>query len=246
MWKKIFILIGILLALVYLVVAMTWFNREPSDVVCSGVELRLQSNAHHADFITQAGLKDLLEKGKLYPMGWRMDSVRCRDIEAYLMQNPFIKSAECYKTPAGHVCVEVAQRVPVLRVMGADGAQFYLEALFRQRRETRAVELMVSNSDRSWLGMIERGATCTTEAWNPELKPNMSFVHPWGSAPGNLIVRHLFGLQPTEPGWKQFRFDPRPGPLRSGYYRLRVPGGVLEAEFHRDEKGEVISSARML
>ena len=82
MWKKIFILIGILLALVYLVVAMTWFNREPSDVVCSGVELRLQSNAHHADFITQAGLKDLLEKGKLYPMGWRMDSVRCRDIEA--------------------------------------------------------------------------------------------------------------------------------------------------------------------
>lgn len=126
------------------------------------------------------------------------------------------------------------------------GAQFYLEALFRQRRETRAVELMVSNSDRSWLGMIERGATCTTEAWNPELKPNMSFVHPWGSAPGNLIVRHLFGLQPTEPGWKQFRFDPRPGPLRSGFYRLRVPGGVLEAEFHRDEKGEVISSARML
>ena len=127
MWKKIFILIGILLALVYLVVAMTWFNREPSDVVCSGVELRLQSNAHHADFITQAGLKDLLEKGKLYPMGWRMDSVRCRDIEAYLMQNPFIKSAECYKTPAGHVCVEVAQRVPVFRVMGADGAQFYLD-----------------------------------------------------------------------------------------------------------------------
>ncbi len=126
------------------------------------------------------------------------------------------------------------------------GAQFYLEALFRQRRADRAIELMTSDSDRSWLGMIRCGATCATEAWNPELKPNMSFVHPWGSAPANVILRWLFGLRPSEPGWKRFTFDPQPGPLRSGLYRLRVPAGVIEAEFHRDGDGRPVSSVRML
>ena len=120
------------------------------------------------------------------------------------------------------------------------GAQFYLEALFRYGCAEKAVELMTSDSDRSWLEMIRLGATCATEAWNPELKPNMSFVHPWGSAPGNMIMRGVFGLRPTKPGWEEFECKPQPGGLKSGRYRIRVPSGIITAEFDH-ENGELVT-----
>ena len=38
-----------------------------------------------------------------------------------------IDEAECYKTPSGKVCVEVTQRIPILRVMSSNGQNYYLD-----------------------------------------------------------------------------------------------------------------------
>ena len=73
----------------------------------------------------------------------------------------------------------------------------------------------------------------------------MSFAHPWGSAPGNVIPRRLFGLVPTAPGWTEFAFDPQPGPLEFGVYRLQTPAGLLTASFDRRD-GELNSSCSMV
>ena len=112
-------------------------------------------------------------------------------------------------------------------------AQFYLEALFKSGRAEAAVALMTADNDTSWLGMIRRGATLTTESWTPEQKPNMSWAHPWGSAPGNIIPRYVFGLRPTEPGWRDFVFEPRPGGLDSGRIMVPTPRGRLVATFQK-------------
>ncbi|MPM65680.1 hypothetical protein SDC9_112577 [bioreactor metagenome] len=125
------------------------------------------------------------------------------------------------------------------------GAQFYLDALFRAGRAGRAVELMTAEDEFSWLGMLRMGATVTTEAWNPVQKPNMSFAHPWASSPGNVILRRLFGLTPTAPGWKEFTFEPQPGPLTFGVYRLRTPAGLLTAGFDRRD-GELKSNCSLI
>ena len=85
MLKKVFISIVVLLAVAYLAVAMTTFNRAPADAVCSGVEFRFDTvGQQDAGFITQEGLKRLLQAHKLYPQGKKMDSIRCRDMEACL------------------------------------------------------------------------------------------------------------------------------------------------------------------
>ncbi len=110
-------------------------------------------------------------------------------------------------------------------------AQFYLDALCRHGRVRRAVELMTDDGPRSWLRMLADGAGVTTEAWNAELKPNMSLVHPWGSAPGNVIVRWIFGLRPLTPGWIRYAVEPNPGGIAHGHCRLRTPGGVVESRF---------------
>ena len=128
MLKKILISIVVLLAIAYLAVAMTRFNQKPSGVICNGVDYVLDSGVRQdSGFVTPAGLKRLLQAHKLYPQGKTMDSIRCRDIETCLEKSPFVKNAECYKTPSGRVCVEVEQRVPVLRVMADNGEQFYMD-----------------------------------------------------------------------------------------------------------------------
>lgn len=112
-------------------------------------------------------------------------------------------------------------------------AQYLLETLFLHGQDQTAVALMTRDDDRSWLGMIRQGATVTTESWLADDKPNMSWAHPWGSSPANLIARYLFGLRPTAPGWSEYTFDPRPGGLEHGKLSLLTPRGWMHAGFRR-------------
>jgi len=112
-------------------------------------------------------------------------------------------------------------------------AQYLLETLFLHGQDKAAVELMTRDDGRSWLNMIQQGATVTTESWLADDKPNMSWAHPWGASPANLIARYLFGLRPTAPGWSQYTFDPRPGGLEQGKLSLLTPRGWMHAQFQR-------------
>jgi hypothetical protein len=112
-------------------------------------------------------------------------------------------------------------------------AQFLLETLFQHGEDAAAVALMTSDGERSWLDMIQKGATVTTESWLADKKSNMSWVHPWGSSPGNVVVRQLFGIRPTAPGWADYSFDPRPGGIERGRLRMTTPRGQIVASFER-------------
>ena len=48
-------------------------------------------------------------------------------MEEALAHHPLIDGVECYKTPGGRVCVEVSQRLPILRVMSDNGDNYYLD-----------------------------------------------------------------------------------------------------------------------
>lgn len=112
-------------------------------------------------------------------------------------------------------------------------AGYLLETLFQHGRAEVAVDLMTHCDGRSWLGMIQQGATVTTESFLADDKPNMSWAHPWGSSPAHIIARHLFGLRPTAPGWSDYVFDPRPGGLARGELSLLTPRGRLNVRFER-------------
>lgn len=110
-------------------------------------------------------------------------------------------------------------------------AQFLLETLFRCGEDRAAVALMTSDGERSWLDMMRHGAVATTEAWLADNKVNMSWAHPWGSGPANVIVRYLFGVRPTAPGWADYVFEPRPGGIERGNLVVTTPRGRIKAGF---------------
>ena len=115
-------------------------------------------------------------------------------------------------------------------------AQYLLEGLFNAGEADAAIALMTSDGDRSWLGMLEQGATTTMEAWSVKYKPNLDLCHAWGTAPLNIISRYVLGVTPLEPGFAKIRVRPQVGslarvegtvPTAKGAVKVRIEDGVL-------------------
>ena len=68
-----------------------------------------------------------------------MASVNPRQIEEVLEKSPFVEKAECYKTLSGHVCIDIQQRIPVVRVMADNGDNYYVDTHGNMMPETRYV-----------------------------------------------------------------------------------------------------------
>lgn len=94
------------------------------------------------------------------------------------------------------------------------GAQFVFDTLYATGHSEEALALLTSTDERSWLHMLDvLGATITGEAWDPRLKPNMTFSHPWGTAPVNIIARHILGVEVDAPGASHVTITPHPASL---------------------------------
>lgn len=123
--------------------------------------------------------------------------------------------------------------------MSVYGAFYLLEGLYAAGAGDYATELMLredtAEGARTWAYMLASGATITTEAWNTANKPNMTFSHPWGSAPASQIVRGLFGIRPAGSG---LRALPRPDlsrPVRDASITVPTVKGPIRVSFWKKD-----------
>ena len=116
-------------------------------------------------------------------------------------------------------------------------AQFLLDGLYLSGEADAALDIMTSDGLRSWVNMLKLNATLTGEAWDPSIKPNTSFSHPWATAPANVILRGLFGIVPLEPGFAHFQIKPQPGSLE--WAKLTTPSikGPISSRWERTDAG---------
>jgi alpha-L-rhamnosidase len=93
---------------------------------------------------------------------------------------------------------------------------------------------MTSREQFSWLHMIDDlHATIVMEAWDPAIKPNTTFSHAWGTAPANVIPRHVVGIEVIEPGASHIRIAPKPGDL--AWFKATLPTirGAVNVSYSR-------------
>lgn len=126
MIKRILLSTALLIVTAYLVMAVTAFNRKPAGETCRDVELTIRDSVY-AGFITKKEVISLLEQKGISPIGKNIDGIRTKTLEEVLAKHPLIDGAECYKTPSGKLRIEVSQRIPVLRVMSANGENYYVD-----------------------------------------------------------------------------------------------------------------------
>jgi len=126
-WKKTAIVLTDIAIAVYLVLAITAFNRPDAvSDVCSEVKIEVQEGVVQG-FLNADEIKSELIRARLYPLGDRMEDVNSRKIEERLLQNPFVESAQCYKTQTGRVNITLSQRMPVIRVKADNGDDYYVD-----------------------------------------------------------------------------------------------------------------------
>ncbi len=126
MLKKIFVFLFLILISVYLVIAVTVLNGKPVGQTCSGMELVINDSIDYG-FISKREVLRLLNSKKLSPIGKIISDINIRQLEDELKQHPLIGNAECYHTPGNRIGIEITQRIPILRVMAANGEHYYID-----------------------------------------------------------------------------------------------------------------------
>ena len=110
-------------------------------------------------------------------------------------------------------------------------AGYLLEALYDGGQAQAALRLLTATSSTSWLHMISLGAGSTMEAWNPAIKPNLSYSHPWSASPAFIVPGYLFGVSALTPGWRTVLIHPQPAALTSGSVQVPSPRGPVTVRF---------------
>ncbi|MCR4603852.1 MAG: cell division protein FtsQ [Prevotella sp.] len=126
-WKKAFVITFNVIIAIYLLLAVTAFNKSSDeDMVCQDVHVNV--NRSVIDGSLSAGdVRNMLNAHQLNPKGMAMSQVNLRAMEEMLNGEQLIEHAECYKTQEGKVCVDVTERVPVVRVMAHNGDDYYVD-----------------------------------------------------------------------------------------------------------------------
>lgn len=126
MVKKILQTLVTVMVVAYLGLALTAFNRKPAGQTCKALHLVVKDSVN-AGFITLPEITAMLQKKGISPIGRPMERILTRTIEQELARHPLIDEVECYKTLGQDICVEVTQRIPVLRVMAHNGENYYVD-----------------------------------------------------------------------------------------------------------------------
>lgn len=127
-WKKtLFTAIDVAIA-IYLLLAVTAFNK-PDDgcMVCSQVKINISDDIVDG-FLDTDEIKKILQRSGMYPLGKQMTEISVRNIEETLQNSPFVDKVQCHKTQNGYVCINLTQRMPLIRVKAANGDDYYIDS----------------------------------------------------------------------------------------------------------------------
>ena len=114
-------------------------------------------------------------------------------------------------------------------------AQYFMEGLFNNGSDKKALDLILADGDRSWKHMVNSGTTISWEAWGMKYKPNQDWNHAWGAAPANLLPRFVLGAQASSPGWKTATIRPCPGELKFARGKVPTSNGPIEIDWKSAE-----------
>jgi cell division protein FtsQ len=126
-WRKVVFGIFNVVLGAYIVLAMTAFNKPDDGQVCRDVRISIEKGIVEG-FLTEADIKFMLNHDAINPIGQSMEKINLRIMEETLQAKELIEYAECYKGQNGLVCINITQRIPVIRVMNDQNEDYYVDS----------------------------------------------------------------------------------------------------------------------
>ena len=118
--------VAILLA-AYLLYVFVMISGRPSQETCQSIDVIMADSAQ-SGFITPEVATKMLEQSKVNPIGKNMAEISSQDVESLLVRSSFINNVVCYKSPGGRLGIIIEQRLPIMRVMSANGDDYYIDS----------------------------------------------------------------------------------------------------------------------
>ena len=126
-WKKNIIrFFDIVLGFYILMAVISWNTPSGARTVCTKVDIKI-SDSNNAGFLSAEEIKHILVKAGIYPLNQPLENIKPRDIEEALKVGPFVKTAQCYITQNGQACINISQRMPIVRIKNIAGNDYYLD-----------------------------------------------------------------------------------------------------------------------
>lgn len=127
-WKKPTIIVLDVCIGVYLILAMTAFNKPDEKAnVCNDIQIFIQKGGTEG-FLSDKEVMQMLRNSKIAMLNQPMKDINTRQIETVLESNELIEDVECYKTISGALCINIVQRIPIFRVMLTSGEDYYVDS----------------------------------------------------------------------------------------------------------------------
>jgi hypothetical protein len=176
------------------------------------------------------------EKGA-FSDGLRLDGTKSQHCSqhatAYALYSDVFTNKEMTEQMVKHIGTEIK--------MSVYGSFFLLEGLINSGYNDIAYKLLTkpsNNKESRTFDYIVNGldATICPEAWGESYKDNMTFSHPWSSAPINAIVKGIFGIKPTSGGYSTFDVVLCPCNLETAPITIPTIKGSIYVSFNTDKK----------
>ncbi len=92
-------------------------SKKAHETVCNEIRIEVKDSLQY-QFVSALDIDVFLNEKKLNPRGKTIYDINLEKMEESLSQHTAIRTAKCYYSPSGMVCVDVWQREPLFRVMG--------------------------------------------------------------------------------------------------------------------------------
>jgi len=121
-WKHIIAAICALLVIAYMVFGLWMSHHSCSNSQYGQLDVLIEDQEMR-QYVTALEIKNLIRQNNMDPSGKSKQSMSLQQIEKLVRCHSMVRTAECYKTVQGDVCVRLNQRVPLVKIV--TGAESY-------------------------------------------------------------------------------------------------------------------------
>ena len=106
---------GFCILAIYALVMVFFIPSTAGSVCCTGTAVNINDSADYK-FVNKMDILKYMNSANINPNGLSYKNIYLHNMEKKIAEIPFVKDAQCYKSPGGLLCVDILQRKPILRI----------------------------------------------------------------------------------------------------------------------------------
>lgn len=115
-----------ILVLVYFFVVLGFVGGKQKKALCTSINVIIKDTLKYR-FVEKDDLIQLIDPKEGKVLGKPMEELNISKLEKIIVDQPYIKTAQVFKSINGELNIEIEQRNPIIRIINEDNLGFYID-----------------------------------------------------------------------------------------------------------------------